>query len=65
MEYKSKRITQIFASGIQVSLNVVKGLQYVDGFLDADARVQDVVLAVVGSQQLVDDRRSHWSYETN
>ena len=29
-------------------------LQDVDGFLDADAGVQDVVLAVVGPQQLVD-----------
>ena len=47
-------LTQVVPRRIQVRLDVVERLQDVDGFLDADAGVQDVVLAVVGPQQLVD-----------
>ena len=48
--------TQVVSRWIQVGLDVVEHLQDVDGFLDADAGVQNVVLAVVGSEQLVDCR---------
>ncbi len=36
----------------------MKGFENVDGLLDPDAAVQDVVLAVVRPQQLVHNRRS-------
>ncbi len=49
--------TQVISGRVQVSLDVVKRFQDVDGLFDADARVEDVVLAVVRPEQLIHYRR--------
>jgi hypothetical protein len=49
--------TQVISGRVQVSLDGVKRFQDVDGLFDADAGVEDVVLAVVRPEQLVHYRR--------
>ena len=50
--------TKVVSRRIEIRFNVVKGLENLDGLLDPDATVQDVVLAVVRPQKLVHNRRS-------
>ena len=53
------KLTQIISCWIEIRLNiVVKWFEDIDGVLDADAAVQDVVLAIVRPQKLVHNRRS-------
>ena len=55
-KYFLKVITQVISGRIQIGPDIMKRLQDVDGLFKSHARVQDVVLAVVGAQQLVHHR---------